>query len=50
MTASPLIDGIFLDGNIKALEPNYLVREIGNKKKQQTITGYHTVLDLIMVG
>ena len=44
MTADPAIDGIFLDGNIKALEPGYLARQIGTAKKQQTIEGYHQMM------
>lgn len=44
MTADPSIDGIFLDGNIKALEPRYLARQIGVSKKQETIEGYHLLM------
>jgi len=44
MTADPAIDGIFLDGNIKALEPGYLAREIGADKKKQTMDGYHLLM------
>lgn len=44
MTSDPGIDGIFLDGNIKALEPGYLTRQIGAEKKKQTIEGYHTMM------
>jgi len=44
MTADPHIDGIFLDGNIKALEPGYLARQIGAAKKQQTMAGYHLMI------
>ncbi len=44
MTSDPAIDGLFLDGNIKALEPNYLKRDVGVKKKQSTINGYHTMM------
>ena len=44
MTTDPAIDGIFLDGNIKALEPGYLAREIGTAKKKQTIDGYHLMM------
>lgn len=44
MTADPAIDGIFLDGNIKALELGYLAREIGDAKKQQTMDGYHLLM------
>ena len=43
-TQDPAIDGIFFDGNIKALEPRYLAREIGEKKKKQTIDGYHLMM------
>lgn len=45
MTRNPHIDGIFLDGNIKALEPGYLARQIGTAKKQQTIDGYHLMME-----
>ena len=34
------IDGIFLDGNIKALEPAYLRRNIGIERKQKVAKGY----------
>jgi len=44
MTQDPAIDGIFFDGNIKALEPRYLAREIGDKKKKETIDGYHLMM------
>jgi hypothetical protein len=44
VTADPAIDGIFFDGNIKALEPGYLARQIGRDKKKQTITGYHQMM------
>ena len=44
MTSDPAIDGIFLDGNIKALEPGYLAREIGREKKRQTMDGYHVMM------
>ncbi len=44
MTADPAIDGVFLDGNIKALEPGYLARQIGVAKKQQTMDGYHLMM------
>lgn len=44
MTADPAIDGIFLDGNIKALEPGYLARQIGVHKKKQTMDGYHLMM------
>lgn len=44
MTADPHIDGIFLDGNIKALERGYLARQIGAAKKKQTMDGYHLMM------
>lgn len=44
MTRDPAIDGIFLDGNIKALVPQYLTREIGAVKKRQTMDGYHLMM------
>ena len=44
MTADPAIDGVFLDGNIKALEPKYLARQIGAKKKQEVMAGYHLMM------
>ncbi len=45
MTSDPSIDGIFLDGNIKALESGYLRRQIGAAKKEETITGYHLLME-----
>ncbi|QDT07233.1 hypothetical protein K227x_56590 [Rubripirellula lacrimiformis] len=44
MTSDPAIDGIFLDGNIKALEPQYLRGQIGAAKKKQTMDGYHELM------
>ncbi len=44
MTADPAIDGVFLDGNIKALVPEYLASQIGEKKKQQVMDGYHLMM------
>ena len=44
MTADAAIDGIFIDGNIKALEPGYLRRQIGAEKKKQTMDGYHLLM------
>ncbi|MDD7983870.1 putative glycoside hydrolase [Lentisphaera marina] len=40
----PAIDGLFLDGNIKALEEQYLLREIGSEKKQETIEAYQLLM------
>ena len=45
MTRYPQIDGIFLDGNIKALERGYLARQIGAAKKKQTMAGYHLMME-----
>jgi len=44
VVADPAIDGVFLDGNIKALEPGYLARQIGAAKKERTIAGYHLMM------
>ncbi|MEP3480375.1 MAG: putative glycoside hydrolase [Fuerstiella sp.] len=44
MTADSAIDGVFLDGNIKALEPRYLSAQIGVSKKKQTIDAYHSLM------
>jgi hypothetical protein len=44
MAANDAIDGIFLDGNIKALEPIYLDNVVGTLKKQEVEKGY----DLMM--
>ncbi len=43
-TMDPHIDGIFLDGNVKALVPGYLARQIGAAKKKQTMDGYHLLM------
>ena len=40
MTRDAAIDGIFLDGNIKALEPGYLARQIGPTAKKNVLAGY----------
>lgn len=45
MTSDPSIDGIFLDGNIKALVSGYLARQIGKEKKKQTMAGYHQMME-----
>jgi len=44
MTADPVIDGLFLDGNIKALESGYLKREVGGEKKAAVTKGYHEMM------
>ena len=38
------IDGIFLDGNIKALEPAFLGRELGAERKQEVAEGYAVMM------
>jgi hypothetical protein len=40
----PAIDGLFLDGNIKVLEPAYLLREIGREKKAALVDGYEIMM------
>ena len=42
--ADPAIDGLFLDGNIKALEPNYLRGHVGADKKRAVEAGYHQMM------
>ncbi len=44
MAADPAIDGLFFDGNIKALEPGYLRSEIGEEKKKQVEQGYFEMM------
>jgi hypothetical protein len=44
LTVDAAIDGIFLDGNVKALEPAYLARQIGASKKKRTMDGYHLMM------
>lgn len=34
------IDGLFIDGNIKALEPAFLQSTVGKEKKDQVVVGY----------
>ncbi|KLU06421.1 hypothetical protein RISK_001632 [Rhodopirellula islandica] len=38
------IDGIFLDGNIKAFEPAFLRAEIGAERKQEVADGYFLMM------
>ena len=38
------IDGLFLDGNIKALEPAFLREQIGAKKKREVAEGYAVMM------
>jgi hypothetical protein len=40
----PAIDGVFLDGNVKVLEPAYLLKEIGAAKKEAVVAGYHEMM------
>ena len=42
--SDPAMDGIFLDGIIKVLEPGYLAKEIGAAKKKEIIDGYHILI------
>lgn len=42
--ADPAIDGLFLDGNVKALEPGYLRNEIGAAKKAAVEKGYEVLM------
>jgi len=44
VTSDPAVDGIFLDGTVKALEPGYLAGQIGREKKRQTMDGYHLMM------
>ena len=41
---SDCIDGVFVDGNIKALEPGYLKKQIGAQKKEAVTQGYHSIM------
>lgn len=42
--ASPVIDGVFIDGNIKALEDGYLRRDVGKEKKAAVKAAYHKMM------
>lgn len=42
--ADPAVDGLFLDGNIKVLEPAYLRAEIGEQKKAALVDGYTAMM------
>jgi hypothetical protein len=44
MAAHPEIDGLFIDGNIKALEPAFLKREVGEKKKAEVAEAYDAMM------
>ncbi len=43
--ADPAIDGLFLDGNVKVLEPAYLLGEIGKAKKDGVLGGYTAMVE-----
>jgi hypothetical protein len=43
--ADPAIDGLFLDGNVKVLEPSYLLGEIGKAKKESVLDGYTAMME-----
>jgi hypothetical protein len=42
--SSPHIDGLFVDGNIKALEKGYLRRQVGAEKKDAVAKAYHRMM------
>jgi hypothetical protein len=42
--ASEYIDGLFVDGNIKVLEPGYLHRQVGESKKAAVAKAYHGMM------
>jgi hypothetical protein len=42
--SSKYIDGLFVDGNIKVLEPGYLRQQIGADKKTEVIQAYHKMM------
>ena len=42
--ANPAIDGLFLDGMVKVLRPEFLVRDIGKDKKTSLRSGYETMM------
>ena len=44
VVANPAIDGLFLDGNIKVLETNYLKSDLGIDKKQAVVAGYREMM------
>ena len=47
MVQEDAIDGLFLDGNIKALDPSYLRGQIGAEKKQAVKEGYSLMMQLL---
>ncbi len=44
MAGHDQIDGVFIDGNIKALEPVFLGKEIGKEKKSEVAKDYDQVM------
>jgi len=44
MAANAEINGIFIDGNIKVLEPAFLKKEIGQKKKAKVAKAYEQMM------
>jgi len=43
--ADPAIDGVFLDGVVKVVEPGYLKSHLGPKKKAAVLAGYVTMME-----
>lgn len=43
--ADPSIDGLFLDGNVKVLEPAYMKETIGEAKKAGVLDGYTNMME-----
>ena len=39
------IDGIFIDGNVKAISPSYLLPQIGPEKKAAVLEGYSLMME-----
>ena len=49
MSNQPEIDGIFVDGNVKAITPGYLLTDLGQAKKDAVLTGYGIMMDSLYV-
>jgi hypothetical protein len=49
MSDQPEIDGIFVDGNVKVITPNYLLPQLGEIKKTDLILSYKSMLDSLNV-
>jgi len=45
MSNQPEIDGVFVDGNVKAITPTYFLSELGQTKKTQILNGYNLMMD-----